>query len=106
MIILPHTPKQRPQLPFTIGFGSADGLLYPPVDGQMFPLAEVIDFKPLILNSLFVAADPNVAVIHSSLPPLSFRLTRIRILRPAERNRSRSDARPKDSQCPQQFQAL
>ncbi len=63
-IILPHTPEQRSQLPLAVGFGSADGLLDPPIDGQVLRLTEVIDFKSLILNSLFVAADPDVTIIH------------------------------------------
>lgn len=65
-----YTTEQPSEQPFVVRFGSADSLLYPAVDDKSLGPAEFDDFKPLILNGLFVAAHPDVSIIHNS--PSSF----------------------------------
>lgn len=64
-IIFFYPIKEFPKFPFTVILSPADGLLNPPVYSHRHLGAEVIDFKPLILNSLFVAADSDVTVNHT-----------------------------------------
>lgn len=61
-----HTAQKSSEKPFAVGLGAAYGLLDPAVDGNALPLAETDNLKPLVLNGLFVAADPDVSVIHNS----------------------------------------
>ena len=64
-IIFFYPIKEFPKFPFTVILRPADGLLNPPVYSHRLLGAEVIDFKPLILNSLFVTADSDVTVNHT-----------------------------------------
>jgi len=56
--------EQLAQLPFVVRLRAADGLLNPSVDAQMFTLAELVDFKSLVLHCLLVAAHSDVSVNH------------------------------------------
>lgn len=76
------TLEKFSELAFTVCLCSADGLFYPAVDGKLFPDAECADFKPLILNSLFVAADPDVAIYHVNLPP---QIINVKHIQPSEK---------------------
>ena len=60
------------QRTFIVTFCAADGFFYPSVDGHRLFGAEVIDFKPLVLDSLLVAAYSDVPVNHILSIKLSF----------------------------------
>lgn len=55
--------SQSPDRPV---LGAADGLLYPAVDGNALPVAELENFKSLILNCLLVTAHSDVSEIHTA----------------------------------------
>ncbi len=76
------TLEKFSELAFTVCLCSADGLFYPAVDGKLFSDAECADFKPLILNSLFVAADPDVTIYHVNLPP---QIINVKHVQPSEK---------------------
>ena len=59
--------KKGTQLSFSVIFCSADSLLYPIVNSQILFYAELIDFKPLIFDGLFVATDANISVYHNCM---------------------------------------
>lgn len=69
--------SQSPDRPV---FGSAYGLLDPAVDGDVLPVAELANFKSLVLNSLLVAAHSDVSEIHNAHSTI---MKAVRIIRAA-----------------------
>ena len=57
--------------PFAVGFGAADGFLNPAVNDNAVAPAELENLKPLILNSLLIAAYTNIPIIHNSTSSVS-----------------------------------
>lgn len=56
---------------FAVRFSAADGFLNPAVDADVVLTTESGDFKPLIFNSLLIAAYPDISKIHNSLSSIS-----------------------------------
>ena len=48
-----------------IGFRATNSFFYPTINFDVFSLSEIVDFKSLILYSLFITAYPNVSVNHN-----------------------------------------
>lgn len=69
--------SQSPDRPV---LGATDGLLYPAVDGNALPVAELEDLKSLILNCLLVAAHSDVSEIHNAHSTI---MKAVRIIRAA-----------------------
>lgn len=69
--------SQTPDRPV---LGAADGLFYPSVDGDALPVAELEDFKSLILNCLLVTAHSDVSEIHNAHSTI---IRAVRIIRAA-----------------------
>lgn len=69
--------SQSPDRPV---LGAADSLLYPAVDGNALPVAELENFKSLILNCLLVAAHSDVSEIHNAHSTI---MKAVRIIRAA-----------------------
>ena len=69
--------SQSPDRPV---LGATDGLLYPSVDGNALPVAELEDLKSLILNCLLVAAHSDVSEIHNAHSTI---IKAVRIIRAA-----------------------
>lgn len=64
-IIFLHPVQEFSQFPLAVTLRTADGLLNPSVNAHRLTGTEIIDFKPLIFNSLFVAADSDITVNHT-----------------------------------------
>lgn len=58
--------EKFPQTPDRPVLGATDSLLYPAIDGNALPVAELEDLKSLILNCLLVAAHSDVSEIHNA----------------------------------------
>lgn len=69
--------SQTPDRPV---LGAADGLFYPAVDGDALPVAELENFKSLILNCLLVTAHSDVSEIHNAHSTI---IRAVRIIRAA-----------------------
>lgn len=69
--------SQTPDRPV---LGAADGLFYPAVDGDALPVAELENFKSLILNCLLVTAHSDVSEIHNAHSTI---MKAVRIIRAA-----------------------
>lgn len=63
-VILFDPFEEFTKLPFVIIPCAADGFFNPTIDVEFILGAEVIDFKPLILHSLFVTAYSYISVNH------------------------------------------
>ena len=66
--------QQLPKFPLIVILCPADCLLNPPLNGHSVPVAEVVDFEPLVLDSLFVAADSDVTVNHNRIHYIVFQI--------------------------------
>ena len=64
-IVFLHPVQEFSQFPLAVTLRTADGLLNPSVNAHRLTGTEIIDFKPLIFDSLFVAADSDVTVNHT-----------------------------------------
>lgn len=72
--------EKFPQTPDRPVLGATDSLLYPAIDGNALPVAELENFKSLILNCLLVAAHSDVSEIHNAHSTI---MKAVRIIRAA-----------------------
>jgi hypothetical protein len=63
--------EQIAELAFIVVLGAANRFLNPTVNLDAIALGEPVDFIPLILHRLLVAADANITIIHFLQPPVT-----------------------------------
>lgn len=71
-VSLADASEQFPEAALAVSLGATDCFLYPSVDAEMLTSTETINFELLILNSLLITADSDIAIYHVNLPPLIY----------------------------------